>query len=388
MTAHALLSPSSASRWLACTPSAKLSLDFPDTAGEAAKEGTVAHSLCELLIRSKLEKMPRKAFQQLYKPITQSEYFDGQMLEHCEDFATFVMEKFNEAKAHTPSAQIYLEQRLSFEEYMPGQFGTGDVIIVADHRLSVIDFKYGKGVTVSATENKQMMIYGIGALSVFGFIYEIAEVEMTIYQPRTDNVVSYTIVASELTNWAETELRAKAALALEGKGEFVVGEHCRFCKVKPRCRAHSEYNLSLAALEFKEGPLLSDDEIADVLTKSSTFTQWITAVEEYALRYVLEGNSLPGYKLVEGRSNRKYVDEDKVAKAILGKTETDENALYKPTALIGITEMEKLLGKKTFEQVLAGLILKPSGKPTLVPASDKRDPINSLAQAAEDFKDE
>lgn len=387
MSAHALLSPSSASRWLACTPSAKLSLEFPDTAGEAAKEGTLAHSLCELLISNKLKPLNRSEYKKLYTPITQSEYFNGQMLEHCEEFAIFVMERYNEALAHTADAQIYLEQRLSFDEYMPGQFGTADVTIVADHTLQVIDFKYGKGVGVASHENKQMMIYGLGALSAFDFIYDITEVEMTIYQPRTENISTYSTTSKALKHWGDTELRSKAALALEGAGEFVPGEHCRFCKVKPRCKALSSYNLELLVHDFKEPGLLTDSEIADVLTRSSMFTQWLTAVDDYALKYTLEGNKLPGYKLVEGRANRKYADEAAVANTLIeGKLATADQ-VYKPQTLIGITDMEKLVGKKTFEEVLGKLVIKPNGKPTLAPESDKRQAINSLSQAAEDFKD-
>lgn len=387
MSGHALLSPSSASRWLACTPSAKLSLEFPDTAGEAAKEGTLAHSLCELLIANKLKPLSRSEYKKLYTPITQSEYFNGQMLEHCEEFATFVMERYNEALKHTPDAQIYLEQRLNFDDYMAGQFGTGDVIIVADHTLQVIDFKYGKGVGVASHENKQMMIYGLGALSAFDFIYDITEVHMTIYQPRTDNISTYSTTAEALKHWGDTELRTKAALALKGEGDFVPGEHCRFCKVKPRCKALANYNLELLTHEFKEPGLLTDAEIADVLTRSSMFTQWLTAVDEYALKYALAGNSLPGYKLVEGRANRKYADEAEVANILAEAKLATYSDIYKPVALIGITDMEKLLGKKTFEEVLGKLVIKPSGKPTLAPESDKRQPINSLAQAQEDFKD-
>lgn len=387
MTTHALLSPSSASRWLVCTPSAKLSLEFPDTAGEAAKEGTLAHSLCELLIQNKLKPLPRPTYKKLYTPIQQSEYFNGQMLEYCEDFATFVLEKYNEALKHTPDAKIFLEQRLSFDDYMAGQFGTGDVIIVADHTLQVIDFKYGKGVGVNSHENRQMMIYGLGALSAFDFIYDIASVEMTIYQPRTDNISTYTTTADGLRTWGETELRSKAALALKGEGDFIPGEHCRFCKVKPRCKALADYNLQLTAHEFKTPDLLTDEEIADVLTRSSMFTQWLTAVEEYALKHVLEGNSLPGYKLVEGRANRKYVEESAVADTLITAKLATSEQVYKPQSLIGITDMEKLIGKKTFDEVLSKLVIKPSGKPTLALESDKRQPINSLAQAAEDFKD-
>ena len=309
------------------------------------------------------------------------------MLEHCATFAAFVMERYNEALAHTPDAQIYLEQRLNFDDYMAGQFGTGDVIIVADHTLQVIDFKYGKGVGVASHENKQMMIYGLGALSAFDFIYDITEVHMTIYQPRTDNISTYSTTAEALKHWGDTELRTKAALALKGEGDFVPGEHCRFCKVKPRCKALANYNLELLTHEFKEPGLLTDAEIADVLTRSSMFTQWLTAVDEYALKYALAGNSLPGYKLVEGRANRKYADEAEVANILAEAKLATYSDIYKPVALIGITDMEKLLGKKTFEEVLGKLVIKPSGKPTLAPESDKRQPINSLAQAQEDFKD-
>jgi hypothetical protein len=386
MSAHAVLSPSGASRWLACTPSARLELQFPDTAGEAAQEGTVAHALGELLISVHVGiTSGTKAKAEMFR-IQSDKFYSADMLNHCENYAAFVIELFEEAKKRTKDAVIRVEQKLDLTAYVPEGFGTGDCVIIADGTLYIIDLKYGKGVPVSCENNKQMMLYALGALQGFDFLYDIHTVSMTIYQPRLDNISTFEMPVSALRKWAKDELIPRAKLAFEGKGEFVPGSHCTFCKVKAQCKALAEENLKLAKYDFQEGILLSDDDIADILKRADQFKRWLTAVEDYALTEAIDnGKKWPGYKLVEGRSVRCYSDQDAVAKR-LTENGIDEAIIYTRN-LLGITAMEKAISKNTFAQLLSDLIVKPQGKPTLVPLSDKRPELNGVESAIRDFSE-
>lgn len=379
---HALLSPSGASRWLACTPSARLEQQFPESTSSFAEEGTLAHKLGEYLIKQKLGRVSYSDMDNWEK---QSEYYSESMLEYCDEYATFVVEQYNTALATTPDAQIFLEQRLDITDYVPEGFGTGDVVIISDGTLTLIDLKYGKGVPVYAENNKQMMLYALGALKEFDFLYDISTVSLTIYQPRIDNTSTWEISVYELLFWAEVELKPRAELAFAGEGEYVPGNHCQFCKAKAVCKALADKNLEIARYDFADPALLSDEEIADILNRYNLFVNWINAVEEYALNEAVKGKIWPGYKLVEGRSNRKYTDENKVAELLLSK-HFPEDGIFKKT-LKGITAMEHYLGKKPFDAFLGSLIIKPPGKATLVPASDKRREINNLESAKADFAD-
>lgn len=385
-TAHALLSPSGAERWLNCTPSARLEQEFPDSSGDAAKEGTLAHSLGELLIKYKLNLVSKQKYQQELKKIEENRFYDNSMLEYCDNYATHVLECYAEAKVKTPDALIFLEQRLNLTEYVPEGFGTGDAIIIADGMLDLDDFKYGKGVPVSAVNNKQMMLYALGALREFAHIYDIQRVRMTIYQPRIDNISTWELSVEDLLAWAEQELKPKAALAFDGAGEYQPGLHCRFCKAKALCKANADYNLELANYDFKVPALLNDNEVADILSRVDHFKQWANAVEEHALtEAVNNGKKWPGYKLVEGRSNRKYTSEKDVANKLLAEG-IAEDIIY-TKSIQGITALEKALGKATFNTYLADLIVKPVGKPALVPETDKRPELCSLESAQQDFND-
>lgn len=385
MADHAILSPSGASRWLACTPSARLEQQFPDRAGEAAAEGTLAHALGELLLRYKTKQLPPSLYDSRLKEIQADKLYDGSMLDHAEDYAVFVLERFAEAQAHTKDALLFLETKLDLTDYVPEGFGTGDAIIIADGTLDLIDLKYGKGVAVSAHENRQMMLYGLGALRDFDFMYDIQKVHMTIHQPRIENYSSYELTVAELRQWAEAELKPKAQLAWEGKGDYAPGAHCRFCRAKAVCRANADHNLEVAKHEFKDPARLDDSEIAEILGRVDQLTAWINAVEEHALNEAVNGGKKwPGYKLVEGRSNRKYSSEEAVALKLSQIASLREDQ-YAPRKLLGITDMQKLLGKKDFAFYLDPLIIKPPGKPTLVPASDKRPEYNSIESAVNDF---
>lgn len=381
---HAILSPSAAHRWLNCTPSARFEEQFPDSASEVAREGTLAHSLGELLIRFKTNLVQKTAYEKHLLKIQADDLYDTSMLEHADYYATFVLETLAEAQSHTKDALLFLEQKLNLTDYVPEGYGTGDTIIIADSILDIIDLKYGKGVSVSAEQNKQMMLYSLGALREFDYLYDIHTVRMTIFQPRLDSISTWEISVNELRSWAEDELKPRALLAFDGKGEFAPGKHCQFCRAKAVCKANAEMNLELARYDFLEAVKLGDHDISDILQRADIFKNWLSSVEEYALtEAVNNGKKWPGYKLVEGRSNRQYTDETKVA-IKLTKEGYKEEEIYNKK-LLGITAMEKLMGKAVFNTKLSDLIIKPEGKPTLVEESDKRPEYHSAQSAAKDF---
>ena len=369
--AHAVLSASASSRWLACPPSAKLCAEIPDTTTDYAREGTCAHELAEYKVNKLLGI-------DAADPTENLDFYDAEMEECTESYAQYIAEQIS--KYSDPVVMV--EQRLDFSKYVPGGFGTGDCVIVADDVLTVIDYKHGKGVPVFAENNSQMMLYALGALKLFDSLYDIKEIRTVIFQPRIENVSESVISVSDLLHWAENELKPKAELAAKGEGEFCAGEHCRFCKVKATCRKRAEYNLTLAQYDFAPAATLEDREIEAILEKADALTAWAADVKEYALSQALAGKQWTGYKVVEGRSNRKYTDEKAVAEAVKA---IGENPYSEPEVL-GITAMTKLLGgKKKFDELLSKYVCKPQGKPTLVPASDKRKAWNP---AQNDFKGE
>lgn len=364
MSDHAVLSASGSHRWLNCLPSARLELEFENNESNAAAEGTAAHALCEHKLKKALHMRSKR-------PV--STYNNDEMEEHSDAYVEFVMEQFELAKQSCTDPLILIEQRLDFSCYVPQGFGTGDCIIIADKRLHIIDFKYGMGVLVDAVDNPQMKLYALGALEIYDSLYDIEEVSMTIFQPRRENVSTWTIPVKELKDWAENELKPKAKKAYEGEGDYLPGEWCTFCRAAVKCRARAEEKLKLAQMEFKLPPLLTDSEIEEVLSKLSDLTKWANEIIAYATdAAVNHGKEWHGFKVVEGRSVRKYKDEKAVAEAAKANGYKD---IYRQS-LITLTEMQKLMGKKKFEQILGGLIHKPLGKPTLVPNSDKRPAMN------------
>ena len=368
---HALLSASSAHRWLHCPPSAKLTAGVTEAPGEAALQGTAAHALAEHKLRRALK-------QQSKRPV--SEYEDDEMDSYTDDYVSYVLEQYEQAKQATPGAVIYIEQRLDFSHVVPGGFGTGDCLVVADGTLHVIDLKYGLGVLVEAEWNPQMMLYSLGALALFDALYDIEQVALTVFQPRRENVSTWTISVTELNKWVEQTLKPAAELAANGGGEFCAGTWCQFCRIASTCRARAEANLELAKFEFAPPAELSADEVADVLAQIPGLTRWASDVQDYALSQALSGERYEGFKLVAGRSIRKYTDETAVAEAAKAAGYRD---IYK-RSLLTITAMEKLMGKKQFSEILGDLVVKPEGKPTLVPLSDKR-PELQISTAADDF---
>lgn len=370
---HAILSPSSADRWLHCTRSARLELEFSEKESDAAAEGTAAHALCEHKVKKALRQRSRRPT---------SGYDSDEMEEITDAYRDYVLEQLARERQTCPDAQIFIETKLDLTAYVPGSFGTCDCLIVSDERLRVIDFKYGQGVLVEAKENPQMKLYALGALDIYDGLYDFKEVSMTIFQPRRENVSTWVETVEELRRWADEELKPKAELADAGEGEFSCGDWCLFCKAAVKCRARAQAKLELARREFSLPPVLTDEEIEDILPRLPDLTKWANDIMAYATDAALNhGKRWKGYKVVEGRSVRKYSDEDAVIKAAKDAGYTD---IFK-TSLITLTEMEKLMGKKKFNETLGGLVVKPPGKPTLVPDTDKRPAITGN-DAKSDFQ--
>lgn len=369
---HAFLSASASHRWLECPPSAKLCAEQDDRASPYAKQGTDAHALCEYKVLKALGR-PAK------DPTEDLDFFDTEMDNCTDEYCTYVMEQLQEANQYCKDPEVLVEQRLDFSRWVPNGFGTGDCLIVADKVLHIIDFKYGLGILVDAENNPQMMCYALGALEIYDGIYDIESVRMTIFQPRRENISTYEMAKEDLLHWADTILKPTAELAYVGNGEFKAGDHCQFCKAKATCRKRAEYNLEMAKYDFEMPASLDETEIAAILPRIDDLVAWAGDIKEYALQQAMSGTEYPGFKVVEGRSVRKYTDEATVAATV-----TD--AGYDPyeKKVLGITAMTSLLGKKRFEELLGGMIMKPPGKPTLVPESDKRPAINT---AKDDFKD-
>ncbi len=388
MTKHAVLSASGSERWLACPPSARLEQDFENTTSQYAEEGRFAHELAEYHLQHFLgELTKRQLTYRVNKLKKESDFYSQEMEDYIQVYVDIAAEKINEARAKSKDAIIFLEQRLDFSPWVPEGFGTGDLVLVADGVVEVVDLKYGKGVPVSAINNTQMRLYGLGAYQLFDVLYDIQTVRMTIVQPRLDNISTEELSSKELLAWGSEVVKPVADLAFEGKGEYTAGKHCRFCKARYTCRARAEANLEIAKYEFRDPPLLDQNEIADVLGRATALRSWAADVLDYALAQARDhGVRWPGWKLVEGRSNRKYVDDDEVIRALKNAGYTEKDIFEE--VLKGITKMEKLLGKKKFAELLteADLIVKPPGKPTLVPESDRRPEIDPLASAKKDFE--
>ena len=371
-TKHALLSASSSDRWIHCPPSARLSETYEDKGSDYAAEGTDAHSLCEYKLKTALG-------MEADDPTENLSWFNQEMDDCASGYAAYVLEQVEAAKETCSDPVVLIEQRVDFSRWVEEGFGTADCIIIADGTLQVIDFKYGLGVLVSATENPQMMCYALGALELFDGIYDIDTVRMTIYQPRRNNLSTYELSKDDLHTWADDVLKPAAELAFAGDGNFLCGEWCGFCKAKNACRARADANLELAKYDFKLPPLLTDEDVEDILGKIDDLVSWASDIKEYALAQAISGKQWSGFKLVEGRSNRRYVNDAVVAAAV-----TEAGFDPYEQKLLGITAMQKMLGKARFDEVLSGLIEKPQGKPTLVPESDKRPAMNT---AITDFKD-
>lgn len=376
---HALLSPSAAHRWLHCTAAPRLEENQPDSGSDYAREGTLAHAYCARHLKQYLG-LPT-AGEDAEIGTLNDQYHTGEMDEHTDTYKTIVLERFNAARAKTPDAQLLVEARLDFSKWVPGGFGTGDAVIIADDLLDIIDFKYGKGVRVEAPENPQMRIYALGAYEAYSFEYNIQRVRMTIVQPRLDNLSSDEMSVEDLLAWADKELAPKAQEAYSGEGKQAPGEWCQFCRVKQSCKALAQSCIETAK-KAQDPRLLTPEEIAtDVLPMLDTVDTWLKGVKEYTLAQALDGVAYPGYKLVAGRSNRVITDVEAARKTLVDAG-YDPVAIMKPQEMRGITDLEKLVGKKKLAALLEKYLEKPQGKPVLAPESDKRAPYNA---AADDF---
>lgn len=383
---HALLSPSSGKRWLTCTPSVRLEQQFDDSESVYAQEGTLWHSLNELLTKRKLRRILEKDFKRELGFIEKHELYTDEMYEDSEEYAVYVMEKYHEALARTKDAKIFLETQVDISAYAPESFGTADVAILADDTMVFIDGKYGRGVPVSAIENEQCMLYALGLLDAYGWMYSIKKVQIVIYQPRINNVNSWTVTIDTLTKWGEEFVKPRAKAAFAGEGEYIAGDHCKFCRARNRCRTIKEYYMGMAVEVFKDPQILTNDEVSEVLTKVSGLVSWAEGVKDYVTAEMKKGAKWPGWKLVEGKSNRIFPDEAKVISTLREKGYKDETIF--DTKLRSVAQMEKQLGKSDFGAFLNVLVKKPYGKPTLTIASDKRPEYDRAKEASDVFNEE
>ena len=385
MADHAKLSASGSHIWLNCTPAIRMSEGIPDRSTVFTEEGTLAHRLAELQIRRLYGLISESYYEDCLKLVKASQFYTPELVGYVLAYTDWIEEIYNAVKAQSADHEILTEQRLDFSAWVPGGFGTGDVVIIADGVLTVIDLKYGKGVPVDAFQNPQLMLYGLGAYDSFSLSNDISRIRMIVNQPRLDSISEYEISVEELLKWGEEVVKPRAEMAMKGEGEAHPGDWCRFCKCKATCRARAEEALEIAKYEFRDPPLLEDEEISDILGRAGRILSWISDVKEYAQEEAEHGRQWPGWKLVEGRSNRKYSDPQEVEKRLLAAG-FEKVLLYKDPELLGITAMEKVVGgKKKLETLIAGLIVKPPGAPTLVPESDKRPALNT---AKTDFEED
>lgn len=376
---HALLSASGAVQWIHCTPSAKLCDELPDTESAYTKEGTLAHEICELKLTA--DSLKTGTYTRRMNKIKKNELYQEEMQGFTDQYVDYV-ETLSNSLSEKPYMAV--EKRVEFDKYVPDGFGTADCILICGTVMHVIDFKYGKGVPVNAGGNPQMGLYALGALKAYGFLYPIEDIFFHIVQPRLNNFSTWKTNKRELTTWGNVVVKPKAELAYKGEGEFRSGEHCRFCKVL-NCRQRAYDNLELLeTYETKLPPELSDEEVGEALAKAEQLVAWHKKLKSYAQTKLIDGGEIPGWKIVEGRSNRMITDYEKMAD-VLELNGFPKETLYE-RAQLTLTDLEKMVGKKDFQMICGEFIQKPNGKPTLAPESDKRPAYNPKTTAAEDFK--
>lgn len=376
---HAYLSASSAHRWLICPPIVALEAEMEDRQSSYTLEGTEAHELSELKLRKFLGEKNTRAINKFKK---EAQFFDAEMDEATDTYVALVEEQYNQYDQPT----MELEVRVDFSRWVPDGFGTSDVVILADNVIEIIDLKYGKGVPVEAYQNPQLMLYALGAYATYDVLYDFEKIRMTIVQPRLDSVSTFEIEVEELLYWADNYVAPRAAQAYEGIGEWTItADVMKFSKVRAQLRPRAEMNFKLIDKYIEEDSAsLNEEEIAEILERSTEIKQWVEHVEAYALDQALNhGATYPGFKVVEGRSNRKITDEGAVAEVL--EAEGFEE-IYKPKALLALGQLEKMVGKQKFADLVNEYIIKPPGKPTIVSESDKRPALNSLQSAIEDFE--
>lgn len=378
--AHALLSASGADRWIHCPPSARLTEHIPDKGNDYAAEGTVAHELAEIKLRRRLticNSAKRKELDDRLAKLKENKFYNSEMESAVQQYTELVEERFVAARARSADALLMLEERIDLTEWVPEAFGTGDVVIIADGVLEVIDLKYGQGIPVSAYDNAQIRLYGLGSWHGNNYLYDIQEVRMTIIQPRRDHISTEVLSVSDLLEWAETVVKPAAKLAFAGEGEPAAGDHCKWCRVKARCRARADKNMEALAYELKDPALLSDEEIGAILFIADQLQTWGKDVRDYAQSQALAGKKIPQWKLIEGKSNRAIADKEKALR-VFADAQLKPEQYLKPQELRGITDLEKHVGKKELIAILGDLLTKPPGKPALVPETDRRPKLNSI----------
>ena len=376
---HALLSASGAVQWINCTPSAKLCDELPDAESSYTKEGTLAHEICELKLTA--ESLKTGTYTRRMNKIKKNEFYQEEMQGFTDQYVYYV-DTISNSLPEKPYMAV--EKRVEFDEYVPEGFGTADCILICGSVMHVIDFKYGKGVPVHADGNPQMGLYALGALKAYGFLYPVEDIFFHIVQPRLNNFSTWKTNKRELTTWGEVVVNPKAELAYKGEGKFHSGEHCRFCKVL-NCRQRAYDNLELLEMyETKLPPELSDKEVGEALEKAEQLVAWHKKLKTYAQLKLIDGGEIPGWKIIEGRSNRMISDYEKMAD-VLEQNGFPKETLYE-RAQLTLTDLEKMVGKKDFQTICGEFIQKPNGKPTLAPESDKRPVYNPKTTAAEDFK--
>ncbi|WP_027628135.1 DUF2800 domain-containing protein [Ruminiclostridium cellobioparum] len=387
--AHALLSASGSKRWMNCPPSPRLEEQFPESKSEDAILGTFAHELAEHLLRGNLTtELKPSIYKKKLIEFQKNPLYSQSMLEYIEQYKTIVGEKYLTLKKDCKDAFILLEQELNYSSWAQDGSGTADVVLISEGVIEIVDLKYGQGVPVSAVGNPQMRLYALGAINEYSMLYDFDKVRMTIIQPRLDSVSEDEITVQELLEWGETEVKPVAALAFAGEGEYKSGDHCQFCRAKAVCRKRAEDNLEMARYEFQNPNILTHDEIAVILEQADALQKWAKDIQEYALDQAENhGVKFPGWKLVEGRSNRKYTDKEAVATKLKEEGYSTE-VIYQPQEIWGITDMEKKIGKKLFADYLKDLVIKPAGKATLAKESDPRPELSSVASAVKDFDDD
>ena len=380
--AHALLSASGASRWMNCTPSARLEEHFAEEErGPYAAEGTLAHEFADLALRKFAGQITTRKYNSEVKKYKAHDLYSPEMDDEVQKYVDIVVDQFKAAIKKTPDAVLSIEEKLDLTTYIEDGFGTGDAIIIADGVLQVIDLKYGKGIKVSAENNPQLKLYGLGALEANEMMYDIHTVEISIVQPRLDWYSTWKISVEDLKAWAVEEVAPAAQMAYAGEGIQQAGDHCHWCKAAPKCAALAAQNMELIDSEFSDPKLLNDDQMVDIYNQSARITKWISAVSGFMLKEALAGKNWDGLKLVEGRSVRKWISEDEVIATLKAENFGDDEIMA--TKLQGITAIEKLLGKKRFVEVLNDVVIKPAGAPTLVKKEDPRPEFNSIEN---DFK--
>lgn len=373
---HALLSASGAHRWLHCTPSARLEETLPDNKSEAADEGTLAHDICELKLRKAfIEPLSTRTFNSRLKKLQGNPLYQDEMLRHTDTYVDYISGVTHSFPA-TP--YIAVEKEVQYQEYAPEGFGTSDCIIIGGAIMYVIDFKYGKGVPVSAWDNPQMKLYALGAYTAYAILFPVTTIKLVIVQPRLDSISEWEISLADLLAWGES-IKPVAMMAFKGAGEFVQGEHCQFCRAAATCRKRMDENLQLEDCSGLVPPLITNKEVGQILLRAQNLAAWVKKLEAYALKECIDGNTIPGWKAVHGTSRRKWSDQDG-AFQVLKANGTEEAMLYTREPLTA-PQVEELIGKARFKELLTGYVDTPPGKPTLVQQNDKREAIQPVKAA-------